>query len=307
MGPLALFSWGYWGWGTSTPQLLQAVDAAEAARGFRPPLFVDIRYSRGVRAPGFRDGAFERRAGPGRYVWMSGLGNRAISTGGMEIANPAAAGELLDLAAESARQGRRVLFFCACEFPRWQGRLNCHRDEVAGLVLKAARRRAVSVNVAEWPGGEPTAADLDVRPGVMRAVLRGRATVPLGSQLPPQFAGLPWGSADLAAGHVTLELGGQLPGGGQVGEAGHALQLAGGVTVLDVPLAQLLLGLLPGRLVGVGVGGPEDGPAKGEGESTTHTRPMGGQQGGPRGWGGWEDFVQRGQRFGPYASQAKHP
>jgi hypothetical protein len=53
MDPLTLFSWGYWGWGSCVPQLLQDVDAVEAARGYGPPLFVDIRMSRDVRARGF--------------------------------------------------------------------------------------------------------------------------------------------------------------------------------------------------------------------------------------------------------------
>jgi hypothetical protein len=47
-----LFSWGFWGWGTSTPQLVEATDALEAARGFNPPVFVDTRLLRSGRAPG---------------------------------------------------------------------------------------------------------------------------------------------------------------------------------------------------------------------------------------------------------------
>jgi hypothetical protein len=41
--PLSLFSWGYWGWGNAARQLVEAVDAVEQARGFQPPLFVDVR------------------------------------------------------------------------------------------------------------------------------------------------------------------------------------------------------------------------------------------------------------------------
>jgi hypothetical protein len=39
---ITLFSWGYWGWGNVTRQFVEAVDAAEASRGFAPPLFVDV-------------------------------------------------------------------------------------------------------------------------------------------------------------------------------------------------------------------------------------------------------------------------
>jgi hypothetical protein len=31
---ITIFSWGYWGWGTTAPKLLQAIDATEAARGY---------------------------------------------------------------------------------------------------------------------------------------------------------------------------------------------------------------------------------------------------------------------------------
>lgn len=102
---LTIFSWGYWGWGSTTTQLVQAVDAAEEAGGFKPPIFVDVRLRRSVRAKGFTGKAFERVVGPTRYEWMPRLGNRNIATGesGTEIDDPTAAKELL------ARPGRREL------------------------------------------------------------------------------------------------------------------------------------------------------------------------------------------------------
>jgi len=48
-----LFTWGYYGWGNHTPDLVKAVDAVETSRGFQPPMFVDIRIRRSVRAAGF--------------------------------------------------------------------------------------------------------------------------------------------------------------------------------------------------------------------------------------------------------------
>src|SRR5262245_40791853 len=32
-----LFTWGYYGWGNATPQLMEAVDAVEESGGFQPP------------------------------------------------------------------------------------------------------------------------------------------------------------------------------------------------------------------------------------------------------------------------------
>jgi hypothetical protein len=42
MNTTTIFSWGYYGWGNATPQLIEAVDAVETSRGFEPPIFVDI-------------------------------------------------------------------------------------------------------------------------------------------------------------------------------------------------------------------------------------------------------------------------
>jgi len=46
MKHLEAFSWGYWGWGNHTRELIDAVDAVERRHGRRPPVFVDIRFSR---------------------------------------------------------------------------------------------------------------------------------------------------------------------------------------------------------------------------------------------------------------------
>ena len=47
---VTLFSWGYWGWGNATERLVEAIDAAERARGFCPSIFVDTRLRRQGRA-----------------------------------------------------------------------------------------------------------------------------------------------------------------------------------------------------------------------------------------------------------------
>jgi len=191
-----LFSWGYYGWGNHTPRLLQAVDAVETSRGFEPPLFVDIRIRRAVRAKGFQGSAFEKLLGPARHRWMKSLGNLFIRTGTgpqIQIASPAAADGLLDLAIDLTGHQQRLLFFCSCQWPRCDGSIFCHRATVGELVLQAARKRDLAVEVVEWPGGQPKEIDLDVSGQVYAAVRKGRKTVPLGhpSNL-AEFAGLPW-------------------------------------------------------------------------------------------------------------------
>jgi hypothetical protein len=193
--PVTLFTWGYWGWGNATTELVQGVDAVETGRGFTPPMFVDIRIQRTGRAEGFKGETFAKLLGPGRYRWMKSLGNRAVATrtGPAQIADPTAAEELLDLALQLHDQKQRILFFCACRYVRWEGRMNCHRDMVADLVLEAAKRRGHFIRVVEWPGGEPIELELDLSPKEWKAVLAGRQTVPLEDPVPlAELVGLPW-------------------------------------------------------------------------------------------------------------------
>jgi len=205
MGRTTIFTWGYYGWGNATPQLVEAVDAVETSRGFEPPIFVDIRIRRNVRAKGFIGNAFENLMGPSRHRWMKSLGNKFIQTRTgpfIQIAEPSAADELLDLALESASHKQRPLFFCSCQWPMCDGEIACHRHSVAELVLQAAQRRGEHVEIVEWPGGEPKQIDLKVTPEVYASVRKGRMTVPLGKQ--PDLAvvaGLPWGS--IATVHST--------------------------------------------------------------------------------------------------------
>ena len=102
-----LFTWGYYGWGNHTRQLVKAFESVETSRGFNPPIFVDIRIQRSGRASGFVGSAFEKLLGPDHHVWMKSLGNLKVKTRTgpkIQIAEPAAAEELLDLALESARK-----------------------------------------------------------------------------------------------------------------------------------------------------------------------------------------------------------
>src|SRR2546427_3105459 len=185
MKHLSLYSWGFWGWGTATDRLVAAVDAAEKRRGFGPPTFLDIRYRRAGRALGFKDDAFERLLGWRRYRWMPTLGNSSIGTRkAMRIACPEAASQLLDVALEAADRSARVIFFCACESP-W--RSDCHRHKVAKLVLRAARRRHLWIDVQEWPGGKPSrgVGRLRVPQQTLRAVANGAKSVSLNSRRVP--------------------------------------------------------------------------------------------------------------------------
>jgi hypothetical protein len=198
MTATTIFTWGYYGWGNATPQLVEAVDAVETSRGFEPPIFVDIRIRRTVRAKGFVGNAFETLLGPSRHHWMKSLGNKFIQTHtgpDIQIADTSAADDLLIRALESAGHKQRVLFFCSCQWPKCNGEIACHRSTVAELVRQAAQERGESVEIVEWPGGEPKQIDLEVPPEVFASVRRGRKTVPLGGTIDlAQLGGLSWGS-----------------------------------------------------------------------------------------------------------------
>lgn len=193
-----LFSFGYWGWGTSTAQLVQEFDALELSRGFNPPILVDIRISRSVRAPGFNNRALEKLVGADRYVHMPELGNRAVieDTGeAVTIANPDAADSLLDLAISAHSKSRRIVFFCACPYQMQDGKPFYHRYEVGSLLLKEARSRNQSIIVTEWPGTTPHVVTLTLSSEVLRKLRRGMKSVPLPRDFAlDRIASIAWGS-----------------------------------------------------------------------------------------------------------------
>jgi len=156
------YTFGYWGWGTNTGRLVKLAAEWEEKAGRPEPMWVDIRWRRSGRAPGFREGAFARATGTALYSWMQGLGNSAIAAKGLKIANPTEASRLLNVILEAHELQRRVIFFCACEQIRMEGRISCHRAHVANLLLAAARRGGHELTVVEWPGGEAESHTFDV-------------------------------------------------------------------------------------------------------------------------------------------------
>ncbi len=195
--PLKMFSWGYWGWGNATLELRKAVDAVERSRGFKPPIFVDVRLKRSVRAVGFNGNAFGNLLGEGRYHWINRLGNERIGTGqgGVKIADPSAAPELLELAIEADKQKRRVIFFCSCEYLRFDDGFKCHRWNVGTLLLKAAEKAELPLQVQEWPGGDSERFTVKLDDNQLKKLWRSGRYVPLGGlQQLPKLAGLPHGS-----------------------------------------------------------------------------------------------------------------
>jgi hypothetical protein len=183
-----VFTWGYEGWGNATPECDRAFRAVEAARGFEPPVFVDVRARRQVRAVGFQDDAFQRVVGRDRYRWLPGLGNEAVRTGrgAMRLRRTGDAVELLGIVLAAARQKRRVVFFCSCPSP--EGCAWCHRQLVRRALLREARRFDQSLRVQEWPGGDLTSrvrAEVRVTPELFRKVRGSQRQVLLGKGLPP--------------------------------------------------------------------------------------------------------------------------
>lgn len=198
MTSLTIFTWGY-GWGSSTRQLKGAVDAVEASRGFEPPYFVDLRISRSVRAEGFREAAFEKLVGKGRYQWMPAPGNDRIKKRKgprTEIHESASAEELLGIALRRKAKPQRVIMFCQCPLPgRPRGHKRCHRVEVASLLLRAAAKRKVALTICEWPGGLPVSRTLAISGRNVERLHRGSKSISLGIRQPPaEVLRLPWGS-----------------------------------------------------------------------------------------------------------------
>lgn len=193
MSEITLFSWGYWGWGTKTKAFVDAANAVEKSRGFEPPFFVDIRFNRSVRAPGFRDKTFENLLGSENYLWMRSLGNRSISTGEerIQIDDPIGADALLDLAAKLHQERRRVIFYCACDVLPFSGSL-CHRYTVAGLLRKVAAKKSIPVSTIEWPGGDPRMISLPPKPQIIQGFKSKRRAIPASDESVEPLSGIPW-------------------------------------------------------------------------------------------------------------------
>ena len=197
MTRLTMFSWGYWGWGSSTRQLKQAVDAVERSRGYKPPYFVDVRLRRSGRAVGFVGTRFEKVVGKDRYRYMPSLGNESVLTKGrrIKIRDPEAAEELLDLALARSAKRQRVIFFCGCESPGTAHKPTCHRVIVSSLLLKSARKRGVNLTVVEWPGASPMRLTQKISDAEAQGLLRGYRNLGLGPKLPvPELLRLPYDS-----------------------------------------------------------------------------------------------------------------
>jgi hypothetical protein len=211
---IVVFTIGYHGWGGATDRLVQLVDAVEDARGFAAPFFVDLRFSRAVRAKGFTGRHFEQLVGSDRYCHIPGLGNenallqRSNPELPTRIARPDQADQLLQLVSRSAAQRRRVICFCHCRWPidPSQAR-SCHRVDVATLVLGAASRRDASISLVEWPGTPPEPLSLAVNAEQLKKVAAGhlKSIVLPDHPVPARFGAIGWGSVlTLSAGDRSL-------------------------------------------------------------------------------------------------------
>jgi hypothetical protein len=197
---LKAFTWGYWGWGSESKHFVRSVDWMEKMRGFLPPVFVDLRLTRGGRATDFKGCEFEKIVGNRRYVWMPRLGNKRIETKKgkrIQIADSTAAEDLLDLIIEKAERRRRILMFCACPQPMYCGRPVCHRAVVADLLLKIAKKRRLSLELSEWPGENPVSLIVNASGPQKEAIDKDTIYIPLGPVTGriPSLAVLGWGSS----------------------------------------------------------------------------------------------------------------
>ena len=159
---LTIFMFGYDGWGNSTELLHKATAAVERQRGYRRPYWVDTRFSPYTLAAGFYGRTFASVVGDDHYCSMPELGNANVGSNPtsdrIRIETPQAAERLLDLALQCWRRRQRVIYFCQCPEPR-----HCHRRKIAILLIRAAKKRRVALQVVEWPGGEPQVRRISVR------------------------------------------------------------------------------------------------------------------------------------------------
>ena len=179
---LTVFGMGFALWGRAPRRLQTAVDAVERARGFGPPLFVDVRSCRSARARGFNGAAFERLVGKHRYHWVKAH------------EEPESAADLLELALEAADDGRRVILLGSAAFAVDDGRVMCPRYTVGTILLQEARKYDVPLEVVEWPGGHARGCALPVEAAELASVASGKPHLDLGEGFETALAALPWAS-----------------------------------------------------------------------------------------------------------------
>ena len=104
--------------------------------------------------------------------------------------------ELLGIGLRRNAKRQRLLVFCRCPLPGRPGRHDqCHRVEVASLLLKAAAKRNVSLTITEWPGGQPQSRALKIDDLQLEKAKTGARYVPLGRRQPRlELLALPWSS-----------------------------------------------------------------------------------------------------------------
>lgn len=192
---VTIFSFGYHGWGTQTRRLINLVDDSEKESGFRPPLWVDARDNRSVRAPGFRDHEYRKALGHDRYEWMQGLGNKNVSNDRpAELNDPSAIGMLLDRALEESSEKRRVIFFCSCQLPDWKG-ASCHRFRlISPLLVRHAKKLGKKISVIEWPGGNPRTIRIGGNSRILALLKAERSSLPMRALRVAVPRNLPYGS-----------------------------------------------------------------------------------------------------------------
>ena len=200
MKKLTIFSWGFWGWGNHADRFVKLADMVEASRGFKPPIFVDVRIRRTGRAVNFKQNAFRDIVGEKRYLWMQKLGNQAIIDTHLKnitIRDPREANTLLDFAIESMKYKRRIIYYCACEVPgnpRYD-RHRCHRYDVGNLLLKEAKKRGIKLEVVEWPGGKAKHIKIKTSEDVIKKISNEKRFIPLSKTTAfKKYGGLPYGS-----------------------------------------------------------------------------------------------------------------
>jgi hypothetical protein len=94
---------------------------------------------------------------------------------------------------ERGEGGEACHLFCACEFPKLDGELNCHRRRVINLLFANEKKTSKKISIIDWPGAEPTEPMIKVNGKLFSAVMNGRKSIPFNSDRLQEYAGLPRG------------------------------------------------------------------------------------------------------------------
>jgi hypothetical protein len=157
-----IYTFGYSGWGPNVKKMKSIFNKHNQAIRGRNLRWIDVRYNRSVRAPGFNGSKIEKMLGSDNYLWIKNLGNKYASNNkNIKLLNPIKGYDELYKAVKDAEQNNLdLMIFCHCPYfhidiYEINKNLYCHRklivDNAPTKLIKYFPSKRGQEDFHEWP------------------------------------------------------------------------------------------------------------------------------------------------------------